>query len=97
MDAVPLNDLEALLDSKLGQLEERVAETVARATHHPPESLLTVQDMAALLQCDARSIHRWWRAGDIPKPLRIGGVLRWYGESVRQWLQEAQDAGTRTR
>lgn len=48
--------------------------------------LLTVDAVALYMQVSTRTISRWWRAGQFPEPVRIGGSLRWRAEDLRNWL-----------
>ncbi|MCA9092033.1 MAG: helix-turn-helix domain-containing protein [Planctomycetaceae bacterium] len=52
-------------------------------------TLLTIQDVAEMLQVSTRSVRRLRVAGTIPVPLLIGKSVRWRGEEIRQWI----DAG----
>ncbi|QDU45189.1 Helix-turn-helix domain protein [Symmachiella dynata] len=48
--------------------------------------LLTVEQVAQLLQVSPRSVWRLRSAGDLPKPVKIGGAVRWIGEELRHWI-----------
>jgi len=57
------------------------AETVAGL-----DPLLTVADLAVLLQVDARTVRRWRSEGKLPDAVELGGVIRWDSGVVRSWL-----------
>ena len=83
----------AVLDSRLLALEKSIAEGLKSPpdeTHGELEPLLTTRDIATILGCETRSVHRWLREGVVPGPIRIGGVLRWYAPSIRAWLSSKQ-------
>ena len=85
------------LREELARAVEELREGLLAASEQSPESLepmLSVADVAALLACDPRSVHRWWREGAIPPPVRIGRVLRWYAPTVRDWLMARSDEET---
>jgi excisionase family DNA binding protein len=43
----------------------------------PAAALLDVRAVAAMLGCSARHIHRLHDAGDMPRAVRLGRLLRW--------------------
>ena len=53
----------------------------------PP--LLDVGTVAALCGCSARHIYRLADCGKIPRPLKIGALVRWRKDDIRLWI----DAG----
>ena len=99
--AASARQVEEFADSLLAAFETRLAEAMAelrdelrpeqRAGGERMEPLLGVREVAELLACDPRSVHRWSREGAIPGPVRIGGVLRWYAPALRDWLMERSE------
>lgn len=53
----------------------------------PP--LLDVQTVAALLDCSPRHVYRLSDSERMPRPLKLGSLVRWRKDDVRQWI----DAG----
>ena len=51
--------------------------------------MLTAEEIAGLVNCSPRTVHRLADEGVIPKSVRIGGMLRWRRPDIRQWI----DAG----
>lgn len=52
--------------------------------------LLSVRDVAALLgDCSVRHLYRMADAGRIPRPIKLGGLVRWRRAELVAWL----DAG----
>ncbi len=48
------------------------------ATQSPdPYSLLNVKEVAALLGCSTRHVRRLRKKGKMPKPLKLGQLVRW--------------------
>ncbi|QQE12726.1 helix-turn-helix domain-containing protein [Planctomycetota bacterium] len=52
--------------------------------------LWTVKDLAISLGVSQSHIYRMKNKGLLPKPSRIGGVVRWSVQEVKAWI----DAGT---
>lgn len=50
--------------------------------------LVTPHDLAELLGVSTRTLYRWIDRGQLIRPLRLGGVLRWRWRDVTQWLEE---------
>ncbi len=51
------------------------------------DRLLTAKMLGERLSLSKRQIHRLNSAGRIPKPLRIGGSVRWSERTVNRWLE----------
>ncbi len=51
-------------------------------------ALLDVRAVAALLDCSTRHVYRMADAGRMPKPLKIGSLLRWQRADLDAWLAE---------
>jgi excisionase family DNA binding protein len=56
----------------------------------PRESaaLLDVKDVARLLRCSARHVYRLSDSGRMPRPLKIGALVRWRRGDLALWLAE---------
>lgn len=63
-----------------------IAENVTDGGIEDPK-LLTVSALAGCLSVSVRQAHRMNRAGLIPAPLRIGGVVRWREDEISAWLK----------
>jgi len=50
--------------------------------------MLTVRDVARMLNCSARTIYRLNDAGKMPKPVRLGGLVRWPRKTVESWITQ---------
>ena len=51
-------------------------------------ALITVAELAHLMQVSVRTLWRLLIAGQIPIPIRIGGNTRWRLEEINQWIAE---------
>ena len=49
--------------------------------------LLTTAEVAALLRCSRVHVIRLARDGGLPRPLRIGAILRWREDVILEWLE----------
>lgn len=48
--------------------------------------MLTVEDVAKVLICSPRSVHRLVDAGRIPKPCSLGRLTRWPRQRLEEWI-----------
>ena len=62
--------------------------TISNGSAPPAQALLTIDDVAALLQCSARTISRLVERGRIPRPCRFGALLRWPRPQVEAWIAQ---------
>ncbi len=51
------------------------------------DRLLTADELASKLALSRRSVHRLNSSGRIPKPLHIGGSIRWSEKTINRWLE----------
>jgi excisionase family DNA binding protein len=49
--------------------------------------LLTIQDVARLLQCSDRHIGNLRKEGHIPPPVKLGTAVRWPRRVIEDWIQ----------
>lgn len=50
-------------------------------------TLLTIQQVAKLLQVSTRSVRRFRATGKLPAPILIGKSVRWRGEDLQKWIE----------
>jgi excisionase family DNA binding protein len=50
--------------------------------------LLDVSQVAALLNCSKRTVYRLADSGRMPRPLKLGSLVRWRAGEVRQWIAD---------
>lgn len=48
--------------------------------------LFDVQQVADLLNCSPRHVYRLADAGKMPRPLRLGSLVRWNREILDEWI-----------
>lgn len=63
--------------------------TVGRRTAiREPAALLDVNAVAHLLQCSVRHVYRLSDAGKMPRPVKVGALVRWRRAEIKQWIME---------
>ena len=50
--------------------------------------MLTIRDIARILNCSGRSIYRLVDAGRIPPPVKLGGMNRWPQQAFEAWIAQ---------
>ncbi len=50
--------------------------------------MLTVHDVARMLNCSARTVYRLVDSGRMPRPVKLGALVRWPGRVVESWIGE---------
>jgi prophage regulatory protein len=51
------------------------------------EKLLTAKALGEMLSLSKRQIFRLNSCGKLPKPIRIGGSIRWSESTISEWLK----------
>ena len=49
-------------------------------------ALLTVNDVAGLLACSSRTVYRLADAGRMPRPVKLGALVRWPRVAINEWI-----------
>ena len=57
-------------------------QTVAPA----PVRLLDVKAVAAMCSLSGRHVYRLADSGRMPRPLKLGGAVRWDRDTIEQWI-----------
>jgi len=58
-----------------------------RATRELP-AMLSVDDVAAMLNCSARHVYRLADMGRMPRPVKLGALVRWSRSAVLDWIAQ---------
>lgn len=48
--------------------------------------LLDVQAVAEMLGCSARHVYRLSDAGKMPRPVKLGALVRWSKATIEEWV-----------
>lgn len=59
-------------------------------------ALLDVQRIARLLACSPRHVYRLTDAGKMPRPVKLGALVRWNRAVVEAWIAEGCPSRTRS-
>ncbi len=51
-------------------------------------AMLTVHDVAQMLNCSARTIYRLTDTGKMPRPVKLNALVRWRRETVENWINQ---------
>ena len=51
-------------------------------------AMLTVHDVARMLNCSARTVYRLTDAGKIPRPVKLNALVRWGREDIENWINQ---------
>ena len=49
-------------------------------------AMITAVDFATMLKVSVRTLWRLRSAGQVPEPVRLGGVVRWRLDEVKNWI-----------
>jgi excisionase family DNA binding protein len=49
-------------------------------------ALLDVRQVAAMLGCSPRTVYRLSDAGKMPRPRRLGALVRWSRSEIDAWI-----------
>ena len=52
----------------------------------PARKLMTCEEVAEFLGCTQRSVYRLSDSGQLPQPLKVGGLSRWSREVIDEWI-----------
>lgn len=55
------------------------------------DGLLTVEDVAAILNVRPRWVYEASARGDIPR-VKVGGYVRFHREDIDKWIEERKEA-----
>ena len=68
-----------------------IRSAIGRRTGEPERAraeLLDVQDVAALLKVSPRTVYRLADSGKMPRPYKLGSLVRWRRTAVDAWIAE---------
>ncbi len=65
--------------------------------HANLSAVLTVDELAAILRCNRKTVYAAIARGEIPGVRRLGGVIRVHRDTVLRWLAEGQERVPRSR
>lgn len=60
---------------------------LAEARQKPAPALLSVNDVASILQVSPSHIYRLADGGKMPPQIKVGGSVRWVRSEIDNWIQ----------
>ena len=51
-------------------------------------AMLTVHDVARMLNCSSRTVYRLTDTGRMPRPVKLGALIRWPLETIKKWIAD---------
>ena len=64
----------------------RLISAAVLACYSDPQ-LIDVKTVAATLGCSPRHVYRLADAGHMPRPLKVGSLVRWNREALIKWIE----------
>jgi len=61
--------------------------TTTTSDQTPRAELLNVRGVAALLDCSTRHVYRLADGGRIPRPVKLGSLVRWRRAELDAWIK----------
>jgi prophage regulatory protein len=58
-----------------------------REREKSPARLLTVESVAEMLDVSKRHVYRLSDAGRMPRPIKLGGAVRWDQSAICEWIK----------
>jgi excisionase family DNA binding protein len=55
--------------------------------------LLTIDDVARVLNASRSHVYRLRASGKLPEPLPLGHIVRWHAATIAAWLDELAEEG----
>lgn len=55
-------------------------------TAREPSAMLDVKAVAAMLGCSERHVYRLAAAGRMPRPVKLGALVRWSKAAIEDWI-----------
>ena len=60
----------------------------ALAVATPETALIDVGAVAKLLSCSARHVYRMADSGSMPRPVKLGALVRWSRTAIESWIAD---------
>lgn len=65
-----------------------ITSTLSPPAADSPAALLDVRAVSKLLGCSSRHVYRLSDGGRMPRPVKLGSLVRWPREAVEQWIAD---------
>jgi excisionase family DNA binding protein len=57
-------------------------------TPREPSAMIDVEGVAGLLDCSTRHVYRLADMGRMPRPVKLGALVRWSRATVLDWIAQ---------
>lgn len=64
----------------------RATKIKGQIVHIVPAAMIDVQAVATMLGCSPRHVYRLADAGAMPRPVKLGSLVRWSTAAIREWI-----------
>jgi excisionase family DNA binding protein len=71
---------------KLSQTSDRHTTAGQEAVPGVHAALISIDEVAGILDCSTRHVRRLVDSGRIPRPVKLGALLRWVRTEIDQWI-----------
>jgi len=61
---------------------------LAGSMDSPQGGMLNVGDVAKLLRCSVRTVYRLADSGRMPRPVKLGALVRWPRRQIEVWIAD---------
>jgi excisionase family DNA binding protein len=81
-----------MVNDEIDHLDCLLLKVVTMQTQTPvkiPARLLDVDAVAEMLGVSARHVFRLADGGRMPRPIKLGGSVRWDREAIENWISES--------
>ncbi len=68
-------------------MQERALKPAEDSLPDPGSQLLDVEQVAEMLNCSTRHVYRLSDRGRMPRPVKLGGIVRWSKAELKSWLE----------
>ena len=51
-------------------------------------ALLSAESLAQMIQVSVRTVWRLRSSGKLPRPVKVGGSIRWRADEVQNWIED---------
>jgi len=75
-----------LISDLLQTMPPPQSQVASSVSGEEPPAMLTVKDVAALLACSPRHVCRLVEAGRLPRPVKLGALVRWPRAAMESWV-----------
>lgn len=62
------------------------ASQISEVSQNRPGELINIDVLAKRLDCSSRHVRRLVDSGRIPRPIKLGALLRWIRADIDQWI-----------